>query len=223
MGKNKAYNTGINTKVITVPTSNPPIIVTAREPNKSSPSKGIIPRIVVKEAIITGRKREDDESSKATNLPLPEAICKVISSSNTTPFLIIIPINPKAPTIATKPKSFPLISIPKTMPIAASGKQRKIIVGLRKSLNSMIKITIIITIAQGTFLKRYRMASLLALCSPSHCFVYPSGKVIVSTSGINLPRTLSLRIVTTCFYGPLSIIPPNDRIFPLDFHSPGSL
>ena len=106
MGKNKAYNTGINTKVITVPTSNPPIIVTAREPNKSSPSKGIIPRIVVKEAIITGRKREDDESSKATNLPLPEAICKVISSSNTTPFLIIIPINPKAPTIATKPKSF---------------------------------------------------------------------------------------------------------------------
>ena len=50
MGKNKAYNTGINTKVITVPTSNPPIIVTAREPNKSSPSKGIIPRIVVKEA-----------------------------------------------------------------------------------------------------------------------------------------------------------------------------
>ena len=55
----------MNTKVITDPINNPDIIVTAREPKRSSPNKGIIPTIVVKEAIITGRKREEEESSNA--------------------------------------------------------------------------------------------------------------------------------------------------------------
>jgi len=49
------------------------------------------------------------------------------------------------------------------------------------------------------------------------------GEETAALENIPVWSVLPSRIVTTCFYGPLSIIPPNDRIFPLDFHSPGSL
>ena len=63
--KNNAYNTGINSKVITVPNSNPPMMEAANEPNMASGSSGIIPRMVVSEAIITGRRRLCELSIKA--------------------------------------------------------------------------------------------------------------------------------------------------------------
>lgn len=43
--------------MITVPNSRPPIMDAASEPNMASVSNGIIPKIVVKAAIITGRRR----------------------------------------------------------------------------------------------------------------------------------------------------------------------
>ena len=63
--KNNAYNTGINSKVITVPNSNPPMMEAANEPNMASGSNGIIPKMVVSEAIITGRSRLCELSIKA--------------------------------------------------------------------------------------------------------------------------------------------------------------
>ena len=42
---------------MSVPNSNPPMMAAANEPNMASVSKGIIPKMVVREAIITGRKR----------------------------------------------------------------------------------------------------------------------------------------------------------------------
>lgn len=42
---------------MSVPNSNPPMIEAANEPNMASGNSGIIPRIVVSEAIITGRRR----------------------------------------------------------------------------------------------------------------------------------------------------------------------
>ena len=63
--KNNAYNTGINNKVITVPNSNQPMMEAANEPNMASGSSGIIPRMVVSEAIITGRRRLCELSIKA--------------------------------------------------------------------------------------------------------------------------------------------------------------
>ena len=44
--------------VMRVPTNKPPIIVTAKEPNIESGTKGIMPKMVVRLAIITGRKRD---------------------------------------------------------------------------------------------------------------------------------------------------------------------
>ena len=48
-----------------VPINSPPIIVTAKAPNISSFTKGIIPKIVVIAARNTGRKREVEASTKA--------------------------------------------------------------------------------------------------------------------------------------------------------------
>lgn len=42
---------------MSVPNSNPPMMAAANEPNMASVNKGIIPKMVVREAIITGRKR----------------------------------------------------------------------------------------------------------------------------------------------------------------------
>ena len=69
--KNNAYNTGINSKVITVPNSNPPMMEAANEPNMASGSNGIIPRMVVSEAIITGRRRLCELSIKAVTGSTP--------------------------------------------------------------------------------------------------------------------------------------------------------
>ena len=42
---------------MTVANSNPPIMEAANEPNIASGKSGIIPKMVVSEAIITGRRR----------------------------------------------------------------------------------------------------------------------------------------------------------------------
>ena len=89
---------------MTVPTSKPPIMATAIGPNMASEIKGIIPKMVVPEAIMTGRRREEEAASNAWTGGTPAFIWIVISSISTTPFFIIIPISPKAPTIATKLK-----------------------------------------------------------------------------------------------------------------------
>ena len=49
-----------------VPTSRPPIMATAIGPNMASDVSGIIPSIVVPDAIITGRRREDDAARSAS-------------------------------------------------------------------------------------------------------------------------------------------------------------
>ena len=46
---------GTNTRVISVPTNSPAIIATAIDPYMGSLTNGIIPNIVVNEAIVTGR------------------------------------------------------------------------------------------------------------------------------------------------------------------------
>ena len=47
----------MKSKVISVPKSKPPMMVTAILPNIASVSNGIIPNTVVSDAIMTGRKR----------------------------------------------------------------------------------------------------------------------------------------------------------------------
>ena len=97
---------GIKSSVISVLHSNPPIMAAASEPNIASDSNGIIPRIVVSDAIITGRRRLCELSINAVTGSIPALICKVISSISTMPFLINIPISPSVPTMATKLKTF---------------------------------------------------------------------------------------------------------------------
>ena len=53
------------------PHSNPPMIAAASEPNMASDSKGIIPRMVVSEAIITGRRRLWELSINAVTGSIP--------------------------------------------------------------------------------------------------------------------------------------------------------
>ena len=165
------------------------MIVTAKAPNISSLTKGIIPRIVVMDARKTGRKREDDASRSARKRSFPDRICISTSSTSTTPFLIIIPTSPKAPTIATNPNSFPASSIPNTTPIIASGKQRMIINGFLKSLNSAISIANTSTIPNGTFLNKYCLDCVLARYSPCHSVVYPGGIFNCAILGNKLFRT----------------------------------
>ena len=116
---------------MSVPNSNPPMMAAANEPNMASVNKGIIPKMVVREAIITGRKRLCELSINAAVGSTPRFICNVISSINTIPFLINIPINPSVPTIATKLKVFPVSSMTATTPTKTRGIQQKIIIGLR--------------------------------------------------------------------------------------------
>ena len=103
----------------------------ASEPNIASDNSGIIPRIVVREAIITGRRRLWELSIKAVTGSIPLLICNVISSINTMPFLIIIPISPSVPTMATKLNVFPVSSMIATTPTKTNGMQQKIMSGLR--------------------------------------------------------------------------------------------
>ena len=50
---------------MTVANSNPPMMEAASDPNMASGKSGIIPRMVVSEAIITGRRRLCELSIKA--------------------------------------------------------------------------------------------------------------------------------------------------------------
>ena len=43
---------------MSVPMNRPPMMVTAKEPNMESGTSGIMPRMVVRLAIITGRRRD---------------------------------------------------------------------------------------------------------------------------------------------------------------------
>ena len=121
----------MNISVATDENSNPPIIVAAIEPNIESVSSGIMPRIVVSEAIITGRIRLSELFSNASVGSIPLSNCMLISSISTMQFLISIPTRPKAPTIAQKVNDCPEMSIADTIPTANNGMQQIIIVGLR--------------------------------------------------------------------------------------------
>ena len=103
----------------------------ASEPNMASVSNGIIPKIVVKAAIITGRRRLWALSIKAVTGSVPCPICKVISSISTIPFFMIIPINPNVPTMATKLNVLPVTNIVITTPTNTIGILQKMIAGLR--------------------------------------------------------------------------------------------
>ena len=69
--KNIAYNTGMNNKVISVLTSNPPMMTTAAGPKSGSLNSGIIPKMVVIEVSITGRNRRAELSSNAFTGSIP--------------------------------------------------------------------------------------------------------------------------------------------------------
>ena len=116
---------------MSVPNNRPPIMEAANEPNMESVNRGIIPRIVVSEAIMTGRNRLCALSMSAVVGSVPRLSCNVISSISTIPFLISIPISPKVPTMATKLKVFPVMSMTATTPTNMKGRQQKMISGFR--------------------------------------------------------------------------------------------
>ena len=111
--------------------SRPPIMVTAIEPNIASFTSGIIPRMVVMEAIITGRSLLSELDINASAGSFPDAIWSPISSISTMQFFIIIPTSPSIPTIAQNVKVLPVSSMAATTPMASSGTQQMIIAGLR--------------------------------------------------------------------------------------------
>ena len=141
--------------MISVPTERPPIIVTASDPKSESETSGIIPRIVVNDAIITGKSRDLLLSMRACVGSLPRVICNDISSMSTMPFFIIIPMRPSMPTMATNPKSLPESNTDGNTPTTTSGMQQKMIAGRRRSLNSNIRMSSIITIDNGNPLNKY--------------------------------------------------------------------
>ena len=174
------YSTGMKMRMMIVPAANPPMMVTASDPKRESEMRGIIPRMVVSEAIITGSRRDLLLSMSALSSGLPWDICSDISSMSTIPFLIIIPISPSMPTMATNPKSFPERSTDGKTPTTTNGMQEKMMAGRLKSLNSMMSMSSIITTDSGKPLKRYCLDWVLALYSPSHESEYPSGRAIDS-------------------------------------------
>jgi len=107
------------------------MIVAAIDPNMASPSSGIMPRMVVSEAIITGRRRLSELETSAEAGSAPAAICAPISSMSTMQFFIIMPTSPSAPTMAQKVKTLPVSSIAPTTPMPSSGMQQRITAGLR--------------------------------------------------------------------------------------------
>ena len=127
--KNMAYKIGMNMRVMSVPTNRPPMMVTARLPNMASGMSGIMPRMVVSDAIITGRNRLFELLTNAALGYMPSLICRLISSMSTITFLIIMPIRPSTPTMATKPKGLPVISTAGITPTKMSGMQQKMMAG----------------------------------------------------------------------------------------------
>ena len=87
-------------RTMMVPAMSPPMIAAAIELNISSKSRGTIPSTVVREAIVTGLRRESDASISACWLSFPLCSCSRISSTSTMPFLSIIPTSPNTPTIS---------------------------------------------------------------------------------------------------------------------------
>lgn len=81
--KKIVYSTGTKIRVSIVAKSNPNIIVTAMETKKASCRRGIMPRIVVNAAIITGRIRLTPESTTAQYFCLlsPITVSHMISIS----------------------------------------------------------------------------------------------------------------------------------------------
>ena len=116
-------------RVMSVPMNRPPMMVTARLPNMASGMRGIMPRIVVSEAIMTGRSRLFELPTRAARGSTPSLICRLISSMSTIPFFTIMPIRPSTPTMATKPKGLPVMSTAGITPTKMSGMQQKMMAG----------------------------------------------------------------------------------------------
>ena len=62
---------GMKRSVISVPNVRPPIMEAASEPNMASGSSGIMPKMVVSAAIVTGRRRHWALSSYAVIGSIP--------------------------------------------------------------------------------------------------------------------------------------------------------
>ena len=77
--------------------------------------------MVVMAAIETGRTRDTDAATTASNAPLLPFACTFISSINTIPFLSTIPIRLKLPSSAMNVKGAPTSTNPPIMPIVVSG------------------------------------------------------------------------------------------------------
>ena len=107
--------------VSTVATVRPNTITTAIDAKNASENSGIIPSMVVVAAIETGRTRDTDAATTASNAPLLPSACTFISSTNTIPFLSSIPIRLKLPSSAMNVKGAPTNTKPPIMPIVVSG------------------------------------------------------------------------------------------------------
>lgn len=137
--------------VKTVETKSPKMIVADIPPNNGSKMSGNIPKIVVRAANETERIRLTAESMRAMNGFFRNSfISKLISSTSTMIFFIIIPVSETVPTMDMKPKGIPKSNKPGTMPIKAKGKEAKIIKGIFKSAKSNTQIMNMKSPARGT-------------------------------------------------------------------------
>ena len=107
------------------------MMAAAMELNIASGSSGIMPRIVVSEAIITGRRRFFELRMRASTGSIPLDISIDISSMSTMPIFTIMPISPSVPTIATKSNVLPVISMARITPMTTMGMLSRMMAGLR--------------------------------------------------------------------------------------------
>ncbi len=105
------------------------MMVTAMLAKNGSNSSGTMPSTVVPAAIVTGRRREAEASMMAVRRGTSAAICRSISSTSTTAFLISMPVRLSRPSSAMKPKAWPVSSRPKLTPQMAMGTTAQIISG----------------------------------------------------------------------------------------------
>ena len=163
-----------------------------------SVTRGIIPTIVVSDAINTGRTLETVASTTAVYGGFFSSVCSLfISSTSTIAFFTIIPINPNIPMIAINVIGWFVANSDGTMPQNTNGKHIRMSITFFQLLNSNRSIARIIKMVRGTYFKRFAMASPCNSPSPTHLMEYPAGSSIAS---------MSFFIVSTTFAGVASLI-----------------
>ena len=116
------------------------MITTAMLWKKASVSSGLMPRMVVRAAMDTGRTRLMEASSTACRASLPLASCSWISSTRTMPFFTSMPLRLSRPSRAIKPKGMPVSRKPRVTPIIARGTVSQITVARLNESNSRMVI-----------------------------------------------------------------------------------